>query len=306
MSTASKNPGGATAQPMKDRLTQLQRELARMRRGTQVSNVLTFVVGVLVLAALAGYFAYGYVVIKKELTDPEKLVGYAEQELKPRLREGRETLEKQIVKMSPEWAERLSQQALDNVPTARQRLEKYSMEQYDSSVKRVTVVTDEQFRKYLKENRPMLEKRFKELADTPELSEAQLTELEQSLAASLETDMKGTAKEVLDTLIAGNAKLKLLKANQKLTLEQQNERLVLTLFRALQQKVDPGYTERPIPGKETTGKLPKPERPSSPPGAGKTKAAPPVKTSPKDAGKGKATAPKASTEESAKKDSKEK
>src|SRR5436309_10914621 len=113
MSTTPTRPGGTTAPSLKDRLDQLNRELARERRRTQRATALTLVVGLIVVALLSGYFAYGYIKIAPVIK-PQFLLDVAEDTIQRELPKGRVKLEEQIIKSSPEWAQRLSQQALDN------------------------------------------------------------------------------------------------------------------------------------------------------------------------------------------------
>jgi hypothetical protein len=286
MSTTPQPPaGGTAATTVKDRLERLQRELADERARTQRSSILTLIVGVLALLLLGGYFAYGYSEIKK-LANSDDLIGFAEIEIERRLPEGRRLLEKQLVDNAPEWADRLSKQALENMPTAREKCEEYALEQYEVSMKEVANLTDEQFRTYLRANRPMIEKHFKELGDKPTLAESSVEELQKSLEDQLQTNMKSSAKDLLDTLLAANAKLKRLQANKDLTKEEENERRVIMLARRIQlENLDPnalGKSEIPTAKQGTKppdkrGTLPKPGTPGD---AAKDKSPAPKPASP--------------------------
>jgi hypothetical protein len=299
MSTSPIKTAGTAAPSLKDRLDHLQRQLARQRRRTQAATVLTVLVGLLILAALCGYFVYGYMKIN-EVAKPETVLDWAELEVNQRLPEGRQMLEKQIIESSPDWAKTLSQQVQDNIPKARESLEKHVMEQYASSMQEVTRLSDDQFRKYLKDNRKMLEKRMKELEDKPELAEAPLEELTMSLDEHLQSDMKAEAKQLLQTLIAASAKLKLLKENKNLTPELQTDRLIVMQWRRLQKdyvptevidslSAAPGTSETPPadpkpvpPAGAGKGKGPMPKKAPLPPGKGPTKKITPPESVQKD------------------------
>src|SRR5262249_61352557 len=100
--TLPRNTAGTPPPSIKDRLDYVHRELARQRRRTQAATVLTVLVGLLILAALCGYFVYGYTKIN-EVAKPETLLDWAEVEVNQRLPEGRQMLEKQIIESSPDW-----------------------------------------------------------------------------------------------------------------------------------------------------------------------------------------------------------
>src|SRR5438105_14019886 len=108
-----------------DRLEQVRRELARERRRVTWSAVLSLLLGLVLLAALGGYFVYGYSELRV-LAKPEGLVDLAEVYIQKYIPELQKQIKDEAAKNAPKWAADLSKQALDNLPTGRKRLEEYA------------------------------------------------------------------------------------------------------------------------------------------------------------------------------------
>jgi len=241
-----------------ERLEYIKRELARERRRVTGSAVLSLIVGLIVLGAISFYFAYGYWMLRK-LAQPSDLVAFAEDHIQRQIPELRQQLQEETKKNAPKWAEDISKQALDNIPEGRKRLEQYALERFDETATEVIHLTDEQFRKYLRANRDKLDKYFKDLAKNPKLAEEDINELARSMEEQLELDMKLGARQVLETLIEVNGTMRALRADQKLTPEEQNMRRVVMLGRRIQlENLDPGQLSRfpqpqPLPPKTIAG-----------------------------------------------------
>lgn len=204
---------------------------SRTRRG----NLLTMIVGAIILVMLSGYFAYGYSEIAS-VTEPKTLVSAAETWLEDQIPEVRKQLENEVDKSAPIWAESLSKQAQSSLPTLREKLEAYVVEQVDQTMEHTVNLTEEHFRKMLKEKRGVLEDGFKDLATSPQLAAESLKELEQILEGAFQADMKQGADDLFATLKLMSEKLERLKANKEMTSEETLERLVLMQFRKLQSE----------------------------------------------------------------------
>jgi hypothetical protein len=236
-----------TPAAMKERLAQTQRELAALRRKASRATGTAVVITAIALVAICGYFYYGYTQISM-YTEPDKLVSYAQQLVDDQLPRLHESVKEQVIQSAPSWAEGLSKQALEAMPTGRAKLEHYIMEQYDSSAQETITLTDKEFRDFLKKNRPLLEQKFKELSKNPELADSSLAELQERLEETLQADMKTQATQLLDTLLALDAKLKKLRAGKDLTPQEQTERrMVMLVSRMRLEEKDPTLAGKDLP-----------------------------------------------------------
>lgn len=272
----------SSPQTQKQRLESLQREMAALRIRTDRSRNLTLLIGVAALVILGAYFYYGYKEVSV-LMDPEKIVSLGEQTLEEHLPKARTSLEEQVIKSAPSWAENLSKQALDSLPSARGKLEEYALEQYQAGFHELSALTQGEFRTYLRKNRPLLETKFKELASQPKLADSSLAEIEKSLEEQLQSDMKAEAGQLLQTLKASNAHLAKLRTNKDLDAEEKVERKVVMLARRMQlEQTDPAalskFKAEPEAQKPSTVKSTSPAKGQAPktspvPEPGKNKAA---------------------------------
>lgn len=272
---------GKTQGTSSERLEYIKRELARERRHVTGSAVLTLIVGLILLGAITFYFVYGYTELRK-LAEPKGLVDYMVVALDDRIPEVRQKLIDETKTNAPKWAEDLSKQALDNIPEGRKRLEQYALEKYDETANEVIHLTDDEFRKFLHANHDKLDKYFKDLAKNPKLAEEDINELARSMDEQLQVDMKLTAKMLLETLMEVNATLQRLRADQKLTPEEQNLRRVVMLGRRIHLESDPAKlaqfreskplpprtvagarTTMPVPAKDKAATKPTPKPPES-------------------------------------------
>jgi hypothetical protein len=200
---------------------------------THRGNVMTIIVGILLLGLLGGYFYYGYSQISSVM-EPETLVNAAQTWLDDQLPQVRRQLEAQIDKSAPEWAENLSKQAQSSLPTIREKLEGYVLEQVDQTVEQTVTITEDKFRQFLRDRRDLLETGFKDLSTSPELAKESLSQLEAALNESMQTDMKQGASDLYATLTQMTEKLAHLHANQHLTPQETLERQILMQLRRLQ------------------------------------------------------------------------
>jgi hypothetical protein len=226
-------------QPINPDLTakvdRLKGELAAEVSRTRRSTFLTGLVGAIALIALFGYFTFGYMKFE-EATQPEHLVNVAQTIVNDNLPEARKSIEAEVVRSAPIWAEGLSKQARDAIPTAREKLEEYVLAQVDEQLKRGTVLTEERFRNFLRQNQDVLKKDLQELSTSPELAEQSLTQLETALSEQLEGDMKTQAHEFFTALGGIIDKLNRYKEGKDLNRGEQVERQVLLLVRRLQHE----------------------------------------------------------------------
>lgn len=214
-------------------LDETDRLLKNCTSRTRNGNVLTILVGVVLLGLLGGYFVYGYNQISSVM-EPDTLVDVAQSWLDNQIPEVRRSLEAEVDRSAPVWAESLSKQAQSSLPSIREKLEDYVLEQVDQTVEQSMSITEDNFRKFLREKREVLDEGFKDLATSPQLAKESLARLELAMNDAMEADMKQGASDLYTTLTLMNVKLARLKAGQHLTTEEALERQVLMQIRRLQ------------------------------------------------------------------------
>jgi hypothetical protein len=236
-----------TAAALKERLARAQRELEMLRHKTSRATSTTLVLTVVALAAICGYFYYGYSQISK-YTEPDKLVSYAQQLVEDQLPTVRQSLKEQVIRSAPSWAEGLSKQAIQSLPGGRTKLEGYILEQYENSAQQGITLTDKEFREFLNKNRPLLEQKFKELGSKPELADDSLAELQARLEGTLQANMHAQAGQLLDTILLLNDKLKRLRSDQNLSPQELTERrLLMVVKRMRMEEKDPTLAGKNLP-----------------------------------------------------------
>jgi hypothetical protein len=206
----------------------LEKERARTTRSTW----LTTLVGLALLGLLGFYFWYGYQRFR-EVTEPEKLVDVAQLMLDEQLPEARRSLEAEIAKNAPVWAQTLSEQAVGSMPMAREQLREYILKGIEKQEERLLTITTEQFRGALQKNHDELAKLFRELQTNPTLAEGQLETLEKMLEAEFASDMKAESALLLETLQVLNKELARFREGKDLTEDEQVMRRALLLARTL-------------------------------------------------------------------------
>jgi len=235
------------------RLEQLRRELQKQKSATNMSAMLTTLIGVVALGVLGGYFYYGYTQITI-LSEPKSLVTLVEQQLSDNVSNVRQSLEAEVVKSSPVWAESLSKQALDNLPTARQRLEDYVITQLDEEIKKRELFTEAQFQTFLHKNHDVVERDIKHLATSPTLAESEIAGIQKALEAELQTNFQSQARDMFMALTLANEKIQKLTKGQGLTPGERLESRALGLGRRM--LLDNGSAG----GARETGAAPAPHR----------------------------------------------
>lgn len=246
MSTPTPSSSAASAQGLASRIDQLTKQIAQHETATKRAASTMGTVGLLSLVLLSVYFFYGYVQIA-ELLEPNELVPLGASMLESNLPAARQAIIKQVSDSAPAWAEQVSQQARGALPSLRTKLEDYVMEQTDVLLGQATSVTEQQFQKTIQENRELLDRGFKELAASENLSEEVLNTLVVALEQQLQADMKSQAETVLETLRHLSDRVKRLEVGGSKDEEERIERRVLMLARRLQlNEADPRPIQAPV------------------------------------------------------------
>jgi len=262
MAHTSPNSSPTLVDELKKRLARMQADLAAQRRSLNRSSTLTAILGLIVLGALAAYFYYGYTQIAYA-AEPERLVDVAETIVNDNLPNARASLEQEVDKNAAKWAQSLSQKARQSLPDLRAKAETYFVEQVDKSLDESAVLTDQHFRNFVKENKPLLEKAFKDLEKSPELADDSLADLEKALDKELQSDLRAQASATFDALNQLNEKLKKLRAGKNLSPPEQTERELIMIVRRLQLD-NPGLIPNIDSGLDLKGTAPVSDRPSTP------------------------------------------
>lgn len=246
MSTPTPSSSAASVQGLASRIDQLTKQIAQHETATKRAASTMGTVGLLSLVLLSVYFFYGYVQIA-ELLEPNELVPLGASMLESNLPAARQAIIKQVSDSAPAWAEQVSQQARGALPSLRTKLEDYVMEQTDVLLGQATSVTEQQFQKTIQENRDLLDRGFKELAASENLSEEVLNTLVIALEQQLQADMKSQAETVLETLRHLSDRVKRLEVGGSKDEEERIERRVLMLARRLQlNEADPRPIHAPV------------------------------------------------------------
>lgn len=261
------------------RIRQLRQDLTAERARTARSARITGILGLLVLLALAAYFYFGYRLLD-ETAQPERVVTVGVQLLDDNIGQVRQGVQEQVATQSPVWAEGLSQQAQAALPTGREKLEEYVMTQVEDALKRGTVLTEDRFREFLRKNQATLERDLQELTKSPELAEQSIAELQAAVEKELGSNMMDQSRDFRAALTGIIEKLEKYESGVGLTTEEQNERRILLLARALQQQEQVTPTRRR--GQELPVAVPAPPTalPAPAPAAEPADAATPAETAP--------------------------
>jgi hypothetical protein len=233
-------PNSALPNSPDDRLNRLERQIAALHTQLSRRSRITGCVALVLLIVLAGYFYFGYKNFD-EVTRPEMVVQVAETFVDTNLPELRKSLQAEIIRSAPGWAEQLSLELQASMPQARAQLEDYIIDQMDTVLHETNALSQEQFRSFLRENRPALERGFKDLAQSPTMAEETMKQVIDGLDKQLSPQMQLESSDLFETVSMMKKKLDRLKSAQNLTNEQQLERRVLMVTRRLQlETVEPG------------------------------------------------------------------
>lgn len=241
-----------------DRLERLRSDLASQAAKTRRGNVLTLLVGLIAMGAMGGYFYWGYSQFS-EVLQTDRVADSVATLVDDNIPGVRKSLEEEARKSAPVWAEGLSKQLRDSLPLGRKKLEDYVVERTKDTLAQGTVLTQEQFTKFAQDNKAALKMDIAALAKSPELADSAISELEKSLTAQLDSNLKTNANELVYILVAFNEKLGKLSKNQKLDQTESIERRMAMLARRVQsEKVStagpPANTSGPAgPGSKQSG-----------------------------------------------------
>ena len=224
--------GDNSARAMKERLGRLEQDLIAQRKRVDGNTTLMAIVGLIALIAVAVYSYIGYKGIS-EAVEPKNVVSTVETTLDDQLPQLRRRLESEIVQSAPEWANTLSKEALGALPVARKRLEKVATTYADDALQETRAITDKRFREFYKNHHADLQKKFDELAKSPNLAENSIADIQADLEKDLQVDLKADATVLLKEITLRNKNFKDLRDGKNLSPEAQVERRAWMLVKAL-------------------------------------------------------------------------
>lgn len=214
----------ATGQERADLRQALERS-ARWNMGLAV----TFVV------LAVAFVVYQYLEFRR-LTRPENLVAMAEDQIRDRYPEVRDTVKERLVEAAPEMAERLSRAAVRSIPEARQELVGFLGRQLAVGLDEATAFSAREFEDILRDNRDLVEEAADELKEFPDRAEKFIVNLEKRLERRWEVDVQKEARFVLKAYRGFNAKLERLGEGDRLDAEDLLARRIVRILRAMQQQ----------------------------------------------------------------------
>lgn len=217
------------------KLQAVENELSKISTGMARSAKVTAFIGIILMAAMLGYFTFGFSEIE-DLTKPENLVALAGEVVNSSLPEIRESVQSTVKDQAPDWAQAISDQAIGATPTIRESLEDHILAQTEGVIANGVNLGEAEFRKILRENKSSFEDTLDELAEGEEFSEETMQIFLEAVNKELGRDMEDQAEEVLGTLIALNEKIQKLSSNSGLNKEEALERQTLMVIRRLQIK----------------------------------------------------------------------
>lgn len=217
------------------KLQAVENELSKISTSMARSAKVTAVIGIILMAAMLGYFTFGFSEIE-DLTKPENLVALAGEVVNSSLPEIRESVQSTVKDQAPDWAQAISDQAIGATPTIRESLEDHILAQTEGVIANGVNLGEAEFRKILRENKTSFEDTLDELAEGEEFSEETMQIFLDAVNKELGRDMEDQAEEVLGTLIALNEKIQKLSSNSGLNKEEALERQTLMVIRRLQIK----------------------------------------------------------------------
>lgn len=243
-------PEQTTNSSAESRLQSAEQQLSAISSKMSSSARITMVVGVVLLAAVMGYFIFGYREISV-LFDPENLVALAGQMAEDGIPEVRQSVQDELVRSAPTWAETLSTQAIDAAPSARETLEDYALEQTEATVGHYASIGEGEFRKILRDNRAEFEQTIEQMAEDKDYTDETVQIFVDAINKELEQDMQEQSTQVLGTVIALNEKVQKLAIGNDLTKEERLERQILMIARYLQlREADESFDERKVSEEE--------------------------------------------------------
>ncbi len=230
-------PGAPAPTDLCRRLEKVRQELALQRRSAARSATLTGFFGVLALVALSICIRVGYTKIE-EYTTTTSLADFARVTVEDYAPRAREMLEQEVARSAPAWSASFGRWILDGAPSTREALEDRIMARLDPAIAGARIIDDQQFTRFLRENRPVVERAFKELAARDTLAEDARKDLDEALDQRFGGALRANSAEALESLRALNAKLARLQEGKNLTREEQLERRLVSLLRRLQLERD--------------------------------------------------------------------
>ena len=236
----------SSSNQLNDQINAAQKELKTLSDELNRRTRFTTFTGVAFLLILAGYLTYAYIWVSAEMK-PRRLANKAVDVLDASMPKVRQSLQDEIGKSIPIWAEELSRQAVAAAPTIRNSLVNYSLKGTQAGVNELSTVSEAEFRKMLQDNRAEVETAFEQLAKNDN-SEEVATAIEQVFEAAFSKTLDAEAHNLLQILFGLNMHIQRLENNEDLSEVAQLERRVVMLLKRMESEYsDPEILRSKLP-----------------------------------------------------------
>lgn len=195
---------------LQGKIDRVQREILDIKASIRRGNALTMFAGLVVLALLGAFFFYGYQQISSVL-EPKMLVASGMSIMSDHLPEASKTLEAELIKNAPKWADDSSKELIKQIPEARKEIEKSILTAAEEQLKKGTSLTKDEFTKFVKDNRVMLRDGFGELKKGDKEAKKFLDQLVKVMEEQLGRDFKEEADTMFHLLVEVNGRASELK-----------------------------------------------------------------------------------------------
>ena len=232
------------------KLQELEKELASLSKSLSRGATLTTLLTVVLLVVVGGYFVYGYTQFSA-LLEPKQIVDAVGGTLDDNIRPTRQTLQQEIIRVAPFWAESLSDQIVANLPRLTDQAEGYLLTQSKTALDRMEVASVDQFRRVVLEHRADFQKLAKELKNSEKPSEEEIAVIKDALQKEFGGGMKKDAEELLTSLKTLNDKLDRFSQGGSFSYDESIERQAMMLVRYMQ--TDQRLPELAIPSAPLQG-----------------------------------------------------
>lgn len=217
-----------------ERIDILVKDLARKRRATNWGTNLSFVVGLIAIVLLCGYFFYGYMELNK-ITKPETVVKAAKSYLDNYSVEARRAAADEVKKSAPIWAQEASRELVANMPMLREKAETSIVDYIDDQLNQTKQLTSKGFTELMDNNRADFNDAINIIVkegSSDEFVNKVLPIIEENYAP----EVKESALNTLGVIQDINRRMEKLARGQNLNEIEQQQRHILGLARLLRDQ----------------------------------------------------------------------
>lgn len=217
----------------KERILAVENKVAGIRKKLSRGNRSSMVLGGVLLVLVMGYFVYGYREINSVL-NAKTIVDVSQSMLEENIPKIKQTVQSEVERNAPIWAESLSQQAVDALPGVREQLVSYTVSETDELIAQTVRLGDEEINRFITDNRDEIQQAITELENNQDASAEMLAVFEKGLSDVLQADFERDSKEILAYSQMMEEKMTRLFEGKNLEPGESLERQALMVLRRLQ------------------------------------------------------------------------